>query len=145
MIPSQELEFFGMRVNANALLISLPPDKVKQIWSEASRIFNMPTLSARLLSVSGHSECGNSGGTSSAFVLLLPTTRSAGSLSTRQSRVQETSIPVTASQSGADLVAGSASQVEWEASLTILGRSVWEDSHRGCLISPRTDHAHPTA
>jgi len=50
MIPSKELEFWGMRVNTNTLLISLPPEKVKQIWSEASRILNMPTLSARLLS-----------------------------------------------------------------------------------------------
>ena len=31
MSPTQELEFLGMLVNTNTLLLSLPADKVKQI------------------------------------------------------------------------------------------------------------------
>ena len=31
MIPTQEIEFLGMRVNTNTLLVSLPADKMKQI------------------------------------------------------------------------------------------------------------------
>ena len=50
MTPTQELEFLGMMVNTDTLLVSLPADKVKQIRAEAVRISNMNTLSARLLS-----------------------------------------------------------------------------------------------
>ena len=50
MTLNQELEFLGMVVNINTLLVSLPADKVKQIWTEAVRLSNMTTLSARLLS-----------------------------------------------------------------------------------------------
>ena len=50
MSPTQELEFLGMLVNTNTLLLSLPADKVKQIRAEAIRISNMASLSARLLS-----------------------------------------------------------------------------------------------
>ena len=50
MSPTQELEFLGMLVNTNTLLLSLPADKVKQIRTEAIRISNMASLSARLLS-----------------------------------------------------------------------------------------------
>ena len=50
MSPTQELEFLGMLVNTNTLLLSLPADKVKQIQAEAIRISKMASLSARLLS-----------------------------------------------------------------------------------------------
>ena len=50
MTPTQEIEFLGMRVNTNTLLVSLPADKVKQIREEMVRIANMTSLSARLLS-----------------------------------------------------------------------------------------------
>ena len=47
MSPTQELEFLGMVVNTNTLIVSLPADKIRQI---RSRIFNVASLSARLLS-----------------------------------------------------------------------------------------------
>ena len=50
MSPTQELEFLGMVVNTNTLIVSLPADKIRQIRSEATRIFNMASLSACLLS-----------------------------------------------------------------------------------------------
>jgi len=48
--PTQELEFLGMLVNTNTLLVSLLADKVKQIRAETIRISNMVSLSAHLLS-----------------------------------------------------------------------------------------------
>ena len=50
MSPTQELEFLGMVVNTNTLIVSLPADKIRQIRSEATRIFDMASFSARLLS-----------------------------------------------------------------------------------------------
>jgi len=50
MSLSQELEFLGMLVNTNALLVSLPADRVKEIMAEAIRISNMVSFSAHLLS-----------------------------------------------------------------------------------------------
>jgi len=50
MSQTQELEFLGMLVNTNTLLVSLLANKVKQIRAEAIRISNMVSLSAHLLS-----------------------------------------------------------------------------------------------
>jgi len=47
MSLSQELEFLGMLVNTNTLLVSLPADRMKEITTEA---INMASLSAHLLS-----------------------------------------------------------------------------------------------
>ena len=44
-----ELEFLGMLVNTNTLLVSLPADRVKEIMAEAIRISNMASLSVHLL------------------------------------------------------------------------------------------------
>jgi len=41
MTPSQEIEFLGMLVNSNTLLVSLPADKVKQKWAKPVRIANL--------------------------------------------------------------------------------------------------------
>ena len=41
MSLSQELEFLGMLVNTNTLLISLPADRVKEIMAEAIRISHL--------------------------------------------------------------------------------------------------------
>jgi len=40
MTPTQEIEFLGIMVNANTLLVSLPADKAKETWAEAIRIFH---------------------------------------------------------------------------------------------------------
>jgi len=50
MSPTQELEFLGMMINTNTLLVSLPADKVKQIRAESIRISNMIALPTCLLS-----------------------------------------------------------------------------------------------
>ena len=50
MTPTQKKEFLGMTVDSNTLLVSLAADKVKQIQAEATRISNMTSLSAHLLS-----------------------------------------------------------------------------------------------
>ena len=50
MTPTQKIKFLGMRMNTNTVLISLPADKVKQIWAEVVRIANMTLLTAQLLS-----------------------------------------------------------------------------------------------
>ena len=49
MTPTQELEFLGIMVNTNTLLVSLPAEKVKQIRAETTWISNMTSLPARLL------------------------------------------------------------------------------------------------
>jgi len=50
MSLNQELEFLGMLVNTNTLLVSLSADRIKEITAEAIRISNMASLSAHLLS-----------------------------------------------------------------------------------------------
>jgi len=49
MSPTQELEFLGMMINTNTLLVSLPADKVKQIRAESVRISNMTALLSHFL------------------------------------------------------------------------------------------------
>jgi len=46
MSLSQELEVLGMLVNTNALFVSLPADRVKEITAETIRTSNMVFLSA---------------------------------------------------------------------------------------------------
>ena len=46
MSLSQELEFQGMLVNTNTLLVNLPADRVKEITAETIRTSNMVFLSA---------------------------------------------------------------------------------------------------
>ena len=157
MTPSQNLEFLGMMVNTNTLLISLPSDKVKQIQSEANRISNMTTLSACLLS----QFLGKSNAATQAvppaplFYRYLQQDLQAAlawgnqDYETLLSLTQSAREELTWWQDQLPKWNGKALRqcqeqmvIRSDASLSGWGAVCKGGPHRGCLVSSRADHAH---
>ena len=49
-IPAQQIEFLGLVVNSVSMELSLPGEKLQQIWGEATMLLSKPLVSARALS-----------------------------------------------------------------------------------------------
>ena len=157
MTPTQEIEFLGMVVNSNSLLVRLPADKLKQIRTEAGRISNMTSLPARLLShFLGKLSATTQAVPPSPTILPLLAERSSSSPSSQQPGLRDFPVPLTGSTGRVVLVEGTPTQMEWETPQTGtgadnhqlrcfpegLGSSLCRDTHRGCLVCQRDGHAH---
>ena len=109
MSLTQELEFLGMLVNTNTLLVNLPAYKVKEIRAEAIRISGLP-LSSPALPLPGEAQHSNPGHSSNPTILLLP-----ASSKQQQSGLRGSSVPITTLPRKTLLVERTPFHMEWEA------------------------------
>ena len=135
-------------------LVSLPADKVKQIWAEAVRIFNMNTLSAHLLShfLGKLNAATQAIPPAPLFYRCLQRDLQAALADNDQNYEAH----LTLSQASLEELSWWGEHLEWETSQTEtracdhqlrcltdgLGSNLYRDMHRGSLVCTGTSYAH---
>ena len=140
-----------MVVSTNTLIVSLPTDKIRQIRSEATRIFNMASLSARLLSQFLGKLNAATQAVAPAPLFFRYLQQDLQSALAHGNKDYETLLSLSCQ---AKEVAGASLQVEWQATQTEnrpdghpigclpvrLGSTMQRNMHGRCLVSSGADN-----